>query len=84
MAKVVKISKKPESNTIYSMEDIAEHIKYHRTKLNLTRENAASMCSINYKTLEKIENGNEQCEIGNVLHVAKMLGIKLTFESNIE
>ncbi|MBN2825910.1 MAG: hypothetical protein JXQ76_11335 [Campylobacterales bacterium] len=82
MAKTVTISKKPRSNRILSMKDIAEHIKYYRTKLNLTRENAASMCSINYKTLEKIENGNEQREIGNVLHVAKMLGIQLKFDTN--
>lgn len=77
MAKKVKISEKPKSEIIDSMKNLGQHIKYQRTKLGLTRENTATMCSINHQTLSKIENGNELCNIGNVLHVANMLGIKL-------
>lgn len=77
MAKTVKVSEKPNSEIITSMKELGTHIKYQRTKLGLTRENAASMCSINYQTLSNIENGNAQCDVGNVFHVAKMLGITL-------
>lgn len=78
MAKVVKQIQKPISNTIVTPNDLGEHILYHRTKLGMSREEAASLCGINYKTLENIEKGNPNTKIGNVLGVAKMLGIKIS------
>lgn len=78
MAKVVKQIQKPISNTINSSNELGEHILYHRTKLAMSREEAASLCGINYKTLENIEKGNPNTKIGNVLSVAKMLGIKIS------
>lgn len=80
MAKIVKISEKPDTDIVSSMDDLGKFIKHQRTKLGLTRENAADICSINFQTLANIENGNPKCDAGNVLHVAKMLGIKLTAE----
>ncbi|MCK9162208.1 MAG: helix-turn-helix transcriptional regulator [Arcobacter butzleri] len=77
MAKVVKLSEKPTSQTIASMQELGKHIKYQRTKLGLTRENTASICGINHQTLANIENGNDLCSAGNLFYVAKMLGIKL-------
>lgn len=78
MPKIVKISEKPSSERIDTMKDFAKLIKYQRTKLGLTRDYVAAICSINYKTLQNIEDGNEQCDIGKVLFVAKMLGIKIS------
>lgn len=78
MAKVVKQIQKPISNAIVTPNDLGEQILYQRTKLGMSREEAASLCGINYKTLENIEKGNPNTKIGNVLGVAKMLGIKLT------
>lgn len=77
MAKVVKEIQKPISNTINIPSDLGTQILYHRTKLGMSREEAASFCGINYKTLENIEKGNPNTKIGNVLSVAKMLGIKI-------
>ncbi|MBD3830938.1 MAG: helix-turn-helix transcriptional regulator [Arcobacter sp.] len=77
MAKVVKQIQKPISNAIVTPNDLGEQILYQRTKLGMSREEAASLCGINYKTLENIEKGNPNTKIGNVLGVAKMLGIKL-------
>lgn len=78
MAKVVKQIQKPISNAIVTPNDLGNQILYQRTKLGMSREEAASLCGINYKTLENIEKGNPNTKIGNVLGVAKMLGIKLT------
>lgn len=80
MANVVKVSQKPDTNLIFDTKDLGKHIKYKRTLLKLSRENTAQLCSINYKTLENIENGKKNCEVGNVLHVANMLGLKITIE----
>jgi DNA-binding XRE family transcriptional regulator len=80
MAKVVKISKKPSSNSITSIKDLGEHILYQRTKLQLSRQSAADFCGINYKTLENIEKGNDSCHISNVLQVAHMLGLNIKVE----
>lgn len=80
MAKIVKITKKPTSNSIKSMKDLGEHLMYQRTKLQLSRQTVADFCSINYKTLENIEKGNESCHISNVLQVAHMLGLDIKVE----
>ncbi|MFA7091617.1 MAG: hypothetical protein WC149_07180 [Arcobacteraceae bacterium] len=80
MPKVVKTSQKPLSNSIKSMKDLGEHILYQRTKLQLSRQSAADLCAINYKTLENIEKGNDSCHISNVLQVAHMLGLDIKVE----
>jgi Uncharacterized protein conserved in bacteria len=80
MAKIVKITKKPTSNSIKSMKDFGEHLMYQRTKLQLSRQTVADFCSINYKTLENIEKGNESCHISNVIQVAHMLGLDIKVE----
>jgi len=77
MAKVVKQIQKPISNAIVTPNDLGNQILYQRTKLGMSREEAAILCGINYKTLENIEKGNPNTKIGNVLGVAKMLGIKI-------
>lgn len=80
MAKVVKQIQKPISNAIVTPNDLGNQILYQRTKLGMSREEAASLCGINYKTLENIEKGNPNTKIGNVLGVAKMLGIKISVD----
>lgn len=80
MAKVVKKIQKPILNEVSSSNALGEHVLYNRTKLGMSREEAASLCGINYKTLENIEKGNPNTKIGNVLTVVKMLGIKIIIE----
>lgn len=80
MAKVVKQIQKPISNIIGTVDNLGNHILYHRTRLGMSREEAASLCGINYKTLENIEKGNPNTKIGNVLNVVKMLGIEITLK----
>ncbi|MDQ1339955.1 MAG: hypothetical protein QG567_1111 [Campylobacterota bacterium] len=80
MAKVVKQAQKPISDAINSVKSLGEHILHHRTKLGMSREEAASLCGINYKTLENIEKGNPNTKIGNVLEVAKMFGLKIIID----
>ena len=81
MAKKVKISEKPTNNKITDVIDIGQTIKYKRTLLGLTRQEAADFCNISYITLQNIENGSEKSGVGNVLKVMMRLGI--TIETNI-
>jgi len=77
MAKIVKTSKKPSNNTISSISDLAEHIKYKRTSEGLSLEEAASLCNISAITLSKLEKGFEGVRFSTVLTVSKMFGLKL-------
>lgn len=80
MAKAVKLALAPFSKEIQSLEDLGKHIMYQRTKLQLSRQSAADLCGINYKTLENIEKANENVRVGNLLQVINMLGLNLVVE----
>ncbi len=77
MSNTIKVSDVPENNSIIDENDFAKAIKYKRTLLGFTRQEAANYCNINYRTLQNIENGNKNTSISNVFKVAKMLGIEL-------
>ena len=81
MANAVRISKEPETNILINAKIIGEHIKYQRTKLGLRGQDVSDFCNINPATLRKIENGNPLCNIGNILSIASMIGLKITIET---
>ena len=81
MAKNVKISKKPVDSKIKDARDIGNVIKYKRTSLGLTRQEAADFCNISYVTLQNIENATKEAGISNILKVMTRLGIEI--ETNI-
>ena len=80
MAKIVKISEKPNNTKIISIQDFGKHIKYKRTSESLTIEDASALCNINSRTLTRLENGSEGTRLSTALKVAKMFGLKLVLE----
>ena len=80
MAKIVKISEKPNDVKIISIQDFGKHIKYKRTSERLTIEDASALCNINTRTLTRLENGSEGTRLSTALKVAKMFGLKLVLE----
>jgi len=77
MAKKVTLSSKPSSNIISDSISFGAFIKHKRTQGNLTIEEAAALCNLNYRTYEKIEKGDGGAKLSTVLYVAKMFGLKL-------
>ena len=77
--KKVITSKKPDSNTIKSLQSLGEQIKFKRTSLGLSIAKTSSLCGISDKTLRLIEDGNET-KMSSVLNIISMLGMKLTIE----
>jgi len=77
MAKSVKVSIKPINNKVKDLKDLGQIIKYKRTLLGLTRQEAADFCNISYVTLQNIENCSDKTGVGNVLRVMMRLGIEI-------
>jgi len=80
MAKRVTTTKRPVFNTLVCSKDFGELIRYRRTELGMSMQLTAEMCSINERTLSKIEKGNEAVGLHNALVVANALGIDIRFK----
>lgn len=80
MAKVVKVSEKPNNNDIINIKEFGKHIKFKRTNEGLSIEEASALCNINSRTLTRLENGSEGTRLSTALNVAKMFGLKLVIE----
>ena len=76
MAKAVKKIEKPDFSTIESEKDLGKFIQYKRTKQNLTIQELADICNINYRTIDSLEKG-KGVRLSSALYIAKMVGLKL-------
>ena len=80
MAKKVVVSQKPTVKNIKDTETFGKFIKHKRTTAGLSIEEAANLCNINYRTLDKLEKGAEGTRLSTALYVAKMFGLKIGVE----
>ena len=62
---------------IKSMKTLSELIVKTRKAQGLTQRDVAFACNVGTRFIVDLENGKETCQIGKVLKVAYMLGIKL-------
>jgi y4mF family transcriptional regulator len=58
-------------------KEISKYIKQVRKEQKLTQVELAWGCNVSLRFIQDIEKGKQACEIGKVLHVLRMLGIKL-------
>lgn len=63
--------------------NIGKLIKSIRTKQKLTQAQLAGACGTGIRFIVDLEKGKQTCEIGKVLHVINMLGIKLFLQGNV-
>lgn len=64
----------------YSRKSVAllgKMISFHRKERGLTAHDLADRAGISRTTLQKIEKGNMNCEIGIAFEVAALVGLKL-------
>ena len=74
------ISKKERSYSRYAKEAailIGKHIQYARKARKLTERDFAERVGISRTTLQRIEKGEMQCELGITLEAAAIAGVKL-------
>ena len=63
---------------IISAADIGRLIKTTRIAQNMTQGALAMASGTGVRFISNIENGKESCQLQKVLHIIRMLGIKLT------
>jgi len=81
MAKRVIPTKAPNLNLPVNMIRLGELVRSKRTSLDLTIENAASLCGVSKQALSNIELGFESVKMETMFKVIKQLGISLWFEN---
>lgn len=79
MAKRVTKTKRPIFDKLICSKDFGELIRYRRGMLGLSMQTTAELCTINERTLSKIEKGNEAVGLHNALLIANALGIDIRF-----
>lgn len=57
-------------------------IRNERKKQGLTQEQLASVTGVGVRFIREIENGKNTAQIGKLLHVMAMLGIKVSITTN--
>ncbi len=70
---------KPGNDSINTLKELGEAIKYKRTSLGLSIKRTSLLCSISDKTLQSIEKGQES-KFSTVLNLTKMLGLNFKIE----
>jgi len=81
MAKRVIPTKPPNSDLPVNMLRLGEFVRSKRTSLNLTIENAASLCGVSKQALNNIELGSKPVNTETLFKVMNQLGISLWFEN---
>ena len=77
MAKTVTKINKPTTSIVKDGADFGLHIKYKRTQLNISKQELADLCNINYQTVDNIEKGKKGTRLSSALYVASMLGVEI-------
>lgn len=63
-------------------KDLADIIKKKRKEQKLTQPQLAGLCNVGVRFIVDLEAGKETCQIGKVLYVLDMLGIKLEIDGD--
>lgn len=67
---------------IFKTEDISSIIKNRRKSLNLTQAECAAFCGVGIRFFSELENGKQSLQLGKVMQVLKMLGLKMQILEN--
>jgi len=77
MAKTVTKIDKPTTSFVKDEADFGLYIMYKRTQLNMSKQELADLCNINYQTVDNIEKGKLGTRLSSALYVASMLGVEI-------
>lgn len=66
---------------VNSVEELGHAVRAERKSLGLTQGDLAAACGVSLRFLSELERGRASAGVGRVLHVLRMLGIRVVFES---
>ncbi|MCI2282706.1 helix-turn-helix domain-containing protein [Colwellia sp. MSW7] len=81
MAKRIIATKAPNNDLPVNMVRLGEFVRFKRTSLDMTIENAASLCGVSKQALNNIELGMDSVKLVTLFKVLTQLGISLWFEN---
>ena len=81
MAKRVIATKSPNIDPPVNMKRLGEFVRFKRTSLDLTIENAASLCGVSKQALNNIELGVDSVKLVTLFKVLNQLGVSLWLEN---
>ncbi len=61
-------------------KDLANIIKKRRKEQKLTQSQLAGLSNVGVRFIVDLEAGKETCQVGKVLYILEMLGIKLDID----
>jgi len=84
MAKRIVIPPKPDTSSSVSMDTLGQFVKFRRTTLGMTIDEAASLCGVSKQALSNVEKSLESVRMDTVFKIINSLGIKLWIKSSEE
>jgi transcriptional regulator with XRE-family HTH domain len=83
MAKRVVATNRPDSNTPVNMRRLGQFVRFRRTSMGMTIENAASICGVSKQAFSNVETGLETVKAETIFKVLNCLGVTLWFDQSI-
>lgn len=80
MAKRVTITEKPDLSLPLDSKLLGQVIRYKRTSLDMTLEDAASLCDLSKQAYNNIEKGVGNVRVETLIKAIHALGIKVTID----
>ncbi len=68
------------SYRIYSPASLGDAIRHYRTAAGLTQAQLAEMAGLQRSYLSELESGKETEQLKRILHVLRLLGVRMTLD----
>lgn len=69
------------NHAIHSTDELGRVIRAERKALGLTQDDLAAACGVSLRFISELERGRATAGVGRVLHVLRMLGLRVVLES---
>lgn len=83
MSKRIVISEEPDLSLYVRMKGLGALVRFKRTSMDLTIENASSLCRVSKQALSNVEKGLESVKVETLFKVLDGLGIHLSFDQGL-
>jgi len=77
MAKKIVITSKPEQKDQLNEVLLGQWVRFVRTSVGLSIEDAAALAGVSKQSFSDLEYGKSGCRLGNVMKIVGSLGIEL-------
>lgn len=71
------------TNSITSIEELAQTLKMRRHQLHITQKSLADFCNLSHNGISRIELGQSDVQLSTLLKLSKVLGFKIILEMEL-